>query len=187
MKEPSLPDLKGAISMDDRLREIAQNERLIEGAIAEAQLAVDEARRNGDRRSEVRLLGYLGNAFRVLGRGDEAIAALEESLRGAEALGDERARAIALIRLGEAQRCRDELKPAENTLRRALSTARARSEAADLVDFALQHLGKCLLDLGRLDEAEAVLEEALVLRKAKGDDELIASTELALARLREIR
>jgi tetratricopeptide (TPR) repeat protein len=37
-------------------------------------------------------------------------------------------------------------------------------EAADYEDFALQHLGKCLVEMGRVDEAIECLDRALVLR-----------------------
>jgi hypothetical protein len=48
------------------------------------------------------------------------------------------------------------------------------------VDFALQHYGKHLIDAGRVEEAVVCLREALRLRQAKGDKELIESTIKAL-------
>lgn len=57
----------------------------------------------------------------------------------------------------------------------------------DLRDFVLQHHGKSLCDAGRLAEAEAKLLEALALRRAKDDLELVASTEGALALVRARR
>lgn len=51
------------------------------------------------------------------------------------------------------------------------------------LDFALQHYGKCLVEMGEIARARACLEEAYELRKRKGDQTLIASTQRALAGL----
>ena len=120
-----------------------------------------------------------GNAARLLGRDEEAVAELGESLALAEKLGDERAAATARIRLGEAHRCFDRLAEAEACLRIALDGP------ADVQDFALQHLGKTLLDAGRAAEAAQALGAALELRRVKGDPALVASTEEALDLARE--
>jgi tetratricopeptide (TPR) repeat protein len=58
--------------------------------------------------------------------------------------------------------------------------------ASDYEDFALQHLGKCLVEMGRVDEAIACFDRALILRWMKADPELIASTEEALAGARSL-
>jgi thioredoxin-like negative regulator of GroEL len=59
-----LPDLYALTQWDERLREVAADPEAIEVAIAaaESQLA------RGEPSAESRLLGYLGNATRVLGR-----------------------------------------------------------------------------------------------------------------------
>lgn len=44
----------------------------------------------------------------------------------------------------------------------------------------MQHKGKCLLELGRIAEAQQCFKEALELRELKGDVSLIESTEQAL-------
>src|SRR5699024_12286139 len=50
----------------------------------------------------------------------------------------------------------------------------------EYVDFALQHKGKCLMELARLNDAEACFVKALALRNAKGDAALMDSTEQAI-------
>lgn len=127
-----------------------------------------------DPRERCRLHGYLGNAARLLGRDDEAISELERSRELANELGDARRSTVATIRLAEAHRSADRLELAERLLREALGTGECR-------DFALQHLGKTLLDAGRRDEAIETLAAALALRRATGDAALVASTEQALA------
>ena len=61
-----------------------------------------------------------------------------------------------------------------------LRTVRSSPELLDLLDFALHHLGKALLQAGDTEGATAALSEALFLREAKGDPSLVESTELAL-------
>nr|WP_250886688.1 hypothetical protein [Bacillus sp. SM2101] len=48
------------------------------------------------------------------------------------------------------------------------------------IDFALQHKGKCYLELNLLNEAEDCFIKALEIRKYKGNKSLIESTELAI-------
>jgi HTH-type transcriptional regulator, pleiotropic regulator of extracellular virulence genes len=176
-----LPDLEGLSVYDERLRAVAGDPAPVERAAQSAEAALLEARGRVDVRAEIRLLGYLGNARRMLGDVDGAVACLRRSLGLAESGGFERAAVVALIRLGEAHRCADEFARAEEVIAAALARA-----PRDLRDFALQHLGKCLLDAGHVERAEAVLEEALALRREKGDAELIRSTAAALARARAL-
>jgi tetratricopeptide (TPR) repeat protein len=173
-----LPDLETLSVFDDRVRGVARDAEAVRRVIARASAELEEARRRGDRAGEQWLLGYLGNAARLLGEHDAAVARLRESLTLADALGDERRAVVALIRLGEAHRCAGEPRAAEPLLQDAL--ARAEAAAPDLLDFALQHLGKALLDVGDTTRAREHLERALELRHAKGDAELIESTRAAL-------
>ena len=177
---PELPDLAALGMFDGRLREVARDAAAVEEALAAGRRALAEAT---EPRDELRLLGYVGNALRLLGRHHEAVAAQGSAVALAVELGDARGIAVARIRLGEALRCADELERAEAELRIALASTRAQPEL-ELTDFALQHLGKTLRDAGRTDEAEAVLTEALALREAKGDPALVESTRLALERAR---
>lgn len=171
-----LPDLDSLGEFDGRLRAVARDAARVEAALAAARQALAEA---VEPREELRLHGYVGNALRLLGRHEEAVAAQRRALALAERLGDGRAVAVTRIRLGEALRCADELEAAETELRAALAETR-RAPRLGLVDFALQHLGKTLLDAGRADEAQPLLAEALALREAKGDAALVDSTRLAL-------
>jgi tetratricopeptide (TPR) repeat protein len=172
----ALPDLSARCGWDERLRQVPDDPGSVERAIASARA---ELAATADSRERCRLHGYPGNAARLLGRDEEAVAELGESLALAEELGDEQAAATARTRLGEAHRCFDRLDEAEACLRVALDGP------ADVQDFALQHLGKTLLDAGRTAEAGQALEAALERRRAKGDPALVASTEQALALARE--
>lgn len=161
----TLPDLGGLVRLDERLREVPVD-----------RLAVEAALRDAKRMGR---LTYAGNAARILGRTEESIALLLEALDAAE--GD--LVVAAHIRLGEAYRCADRPDEAVRELEYALAEAR-RSGA--YVDFALQHLGKALIDAGSSERAVIVLEEALALRRERGEAELVESTQLALARARAL-
>jgi tetratricopeptide (TPR) repeat protein len=167
--------------MDDRLREVATEREAVERAAEAARERLEDA--GLDAVERVRTLGYLGNAERILGHHDAAVATLEECLAHAEELEDPPAVAVARIRLGEALRCADRLTEAEACLR----TAAAETEGEPLHHFALQHLGKCLTDEGLTTEAVVVLEQALRVRQETGTSELVASTEAALERASRLR
>jgi tetratricopeptide (TPR) repeat protein len=168
----TLPDLEGLTRFDERLRQVAEDRAAVERAIDAAREQLDRV----EAPEEVSmLLAYLGNACRAVGRLDEALA------YHCAALGGERSSA-ALIRLGETHRCREEYVEAERVLRQALDQA----VGTTLEDFALEHLGKTLVDRGDASAAQPLLERALELRRKKGNVDLVASTEAALARARAL-
>jgi len=184
--EADLPDLSTAIAFDVALREAPVDVDLLTRAVERAHAALADARRSSDDAATVRVLGYLGNVCRVLGRHDEAIAALTEAVTRARASGDHRANLVNRLRLGEAKKYRGDVTEAENIFRQALRDAREPS-LTGYHDFALQHLGKCRLEQGDAAEAVLLFEQALALRQRKGDQQLIASTEIALARALAVR
>jgi len=104
---------------------------------------------------------------------------LTEAVTLARTLGDRRREAANLIRLATARQYGGQHAEAEAIFREALALTET-GDAADYEDFALQHLGKCLVETGRVAEAMLCFDRALVLRWMKADAELIASTEQAL-------
>jgi tetratricopeptide (TPR) repeat protein len=145
------------------------------------QLALATA--SGDQAARLPLVGRVGELYYLLGDYQAAIPLLEEAVAGAQQLGARRLEVVNWIRLATTYQYAGRHDEAEPLFRRAIALARA-AEGADRLDFALQHFGKCLVEMGRLDEAIACFEEALALRQAKGDAGLIASTEQALAAVR---
>jgi len=169
----TLPDLEPLSREDARLRWVAADD----AAVADAAARAEERLAAAEPAERLRLLGYLGNAYRLLRRHDDAVAAHERAAALAEG---PRERAVALTRLGESLRCADRYGEAEAVLRGAVAAA-----PPEVRHYALQHLGKTLLDAGARREATALLEDTLALRRAGGDAALIASTERALAAARE--
>lgn len=180
----ALPDLQAMSRMDGRVRQVATDTPTVERAIETARAHLSAARSAGNQRAMIRILGYLGE--RLAGRLDEADATLSEALTASRLAKDARSIVVGLIRLGELRRCQDRYADAEVFLREALAIAEdpGHPECAMYRDFALQHLGKTVLDAGRRDEAVALLERALTIRTASGAASLIASTEQALRRAR---
>ncbi len=181
-----LPDLGTFATYGADLRQVPTDVAAIEAALGAARERLEQARAAGDQPAALSLHGYDGNGLRILGRHDQAIAHQERAVALAGTLNRPKAQVVSLIRLGETHRNADNYPEARRCFGDALDRIRAnRAELGAYEDFALQHLGKCLTDAGRAIEAIPCLEEALALRRTKGDPELIASTEAALTWARE--
>lgn len=133
-------------------------------------------------------LAHLGEAG-TLARGLRDYATAETYFRAAIALAtvlkDERQLAANTVRLGVVLHHDGSGREAEAEACFADILSRADAGAAAYHDFALQHLGKLQVEQGRLSEARGCFRRALALRELKGDPELIASTQRALAGLAE--
>ncbi|MFC8382400.1 phosphotransferase [Nocardia sp. NPDC057272] len=126
-------------------------------------------------------LRRLGIALMLLGRYDEALDRLDQALELADT---ERRRITVWINLADVYRYHGEPGHAEILYRRALHASRALDP--ELVSFAAHHLGKSLAEQHRPLEARELLNEAMRLRVADGDSELIESTRAALDHLDEL-
>jgi tetratricopeptide (TPR) repeat protein len=138
-----------------------------------------------DAAERLRLLGAIGNDERALGNLAAAERYLTDAVALARSLGDVRREAANLIRLATAMQYDNRHAEAEPFFRAALALTQ-RPEAGMYRDFALQHWAKWLVETGMVPEAVACFEQALALRHAKGDAELIASTEQSLVAAREL-
>jgi tetratricopeptide (TPR) repeat protein len=125
------------------------------------------------------LYSYIGNGYRVLNQAQKAIVYLKKALDLTRQEGDRRGEVRALIRLGEAYKYNLQHEKALECFAQSLTMSRT-AELSQYKDFALQHMGKCLLELGEFDHALMRFEEALDLRRKKGDQELILATETAI-------
>ena len=180
MGHMTLPDVQSRTTQDALLRQVPTDETFFRTAIDEVSTALDDARGRNDAEEVVRLSGFLGETYRILGDLEMAEQLVEEALRVAS--GSEAIRPVVanLIRLGEIYRCDNRFDEATYHLLKAISLPQDPDD--DIYrDFALQHLGKVLINDGQFDEACGVLEMALEIRQSRGDDALIASTSDALA------
>lgn len=143
-----------------------------------ATRALEEARKAGDAQVELSMLGYLTEAYRIIGDVETAERHGRAGLEIAER-GTARQRVVARLRLGEVLRCAGRYDEAGRTLRTALAEI-VDAETEMYRDFVLQHLGKTYLNANLRDDAIMALREALRIRQRKGDAALIASSEEAL-------
>ncbi|MFF2614690.1 tetratricopeptide repeat protein [Kitasatospora sp. NPDC058046] len=127
------------------------------------------------------LTRWIGIGHLCLGHHEEARTLLRQSLDLATETGNTRAVVATGLNLADAHRYAGDVRTADALYRSALDTARTRHP--ELLDFALQHTGKHLMERGDLTQARTHLQEALRLRIAKGDSELIESTQAALDRV----
>ena len=127
------------------------------------------------------LTRWIGVGLLALGQHGEARVFLRRSLELAAAARRTKAEVATGLNLGDAHRYAGDAEAAEACYRSALATA--RDGCPELLDFALQHFGKHLMERGDLTGARTHLREARRLRIAKGDAELLGSTQAALDRV----
>src|SRR5690625_6505773 len=86
---------------------------------------------------------------------------------------------VSLIRLGEALKYDHNHNVALELFNKAL--IKCSEHGIDLYeDFALQHKGKCLLELSRIEEAVRCFERVGEIREVKANDYLMSSTQQAI-------
>lgn len=179
----ALPDLTPHITFDtaqylrERPRDPEGFEQIIDLGTMYLRQALQE--RNVGKEVFIYLYSYLGNAYRVTNRTRKAIQYLNKAYQLARESFDEREEVRTLIRLGEAYKYDAQSEQALDCFERALLLTQTK-ELSHYKDFALQHMGKCFMELGEFDNALLRLEEALDLRKKKKDANLILSTEMAI-------
>lgn len=138
-------------------------------------------------RAAVKFLGEIGSYAKILGDLKEAREALEKSLELIESHQLGRiAWAVHTLRYGDVLKFQQEDLAAETAFRSVLEMSLRHSELRELEDFAYQHLGKLAIERKDRKGAEEFLMKALALRKQKKLPELIASTELALRKVRSL-
>ncbi|MFH8381895.1 tetratricopeptide repeat protein [Kitasatospora sp. NPDC018058] len=169
------------ITHDDSLRMVPTDRNKLTAAIGQLH---EELRALPEGRDPARarvLTRWIGIGQMCLGNHEEARAILRQSLDLAAAIGNTRAVVATGLNLGDAHRYAGDVRTADALYRSALNTA--RNQHPELVDFALQHTGKHLMERGDLADARAHLQEALRLRIAKEDAGLVESTQAALVRV----
>ncbi|MFD7827315.1 tetratricopeptide repeat protein [Kitasatospora sp. NPDC059803] len=173
--------LQHLITQDAGLRMVPIDRGKLTTAVGQLQDDLRALPEGADPARTRALTRWIGVGQVCLGRYEEALTFLRQSLDLAAASGNARAVVATSLNLGDAHRYAGDMRAADALYRSALGTA--RSHQPELVDFALQHTGKHLMERGDLAGAEAHLREALRLRIAKGDTELIGSTQAALSRV----
>lgn len=173
----SLSVLNKTIYFDhkDYLREKTTDSFLFEQYIIAAEELLKDC---NDDNEKYFLMGTLGNLYRIYGEPQKAIDILEICISNAMIEGNVNREIVSLIRLGEVYKYNNDPQNALLIFEQAEELCKEGNSL--YLDFVLQHKGKCLLEVDRIPEAKKCFNEALKLRKHKGDKELIESTLLAL-------
>ncbi|MBQ1094474.1 tetratricopeptide repeat protein [Streptomyces sp. B93] len=127
------------------------------------------ARSDHDQRGEAWVLRDMSNALRSLGRHEEAISTLQQSLVLCRKLGDLEGRVSATANMGDIYLQAGRPEKAVEYTRRALAIHRALGSDAWGVGIGLANLGDAYQRLGRFDDAVDCLEEAMTVLRASGN------------------
>ncbi|UTH74523.1 hypothetical protein [Chromobacterium sp. IIBBL 290-4] len=141
------------------------------------------ARRQGDAAALARAQSQAGLMLVYAGDVERGEACLRSAMEALAHLSDARGHCAAAIRWTQALEARGLWLASIAALEEQEARIRQHAGLQGLLDFVLQHLGKACLGAGRLDAAERALNEALALREAAGNAELIESSRQALAAL----
>jgi tetratricopeptide (TPR) repeat protein len=123
------------------------------------------------------VLGWLGAYLRIIGELEASKKNFLEAITLAQAAGEQKLVTTLQVRLSTTLHWLEEYEECGALLadlRKQLENDPAR------IDYVHQHYGKLLIELGKFDEARSELENALQLRRKKGEPELIQSTLQAL-------
>lgn len=171
---------------NDYLREKTTDPFKLKQVLAEAETYIEQALANLDKDKKYFLYGTIGNLFRICEKPQTAIRYLEQNLHDVQEDHHYTRIIVSLIRLGEAYKYNNDHERALYLFHQAINKCDVHTEGARYLDFALQHKGKCLLELKKGKEAINCFENALRIRREKGEPSLIASTQSALDLARKI-
>jgi tetratricopeptide (TPR) repeat protein len=143
------------------------------------------ARADQDERRRLEILSRLGPRLTILGQEQAASPLLEQALALARQSGEQRLEVANLLNLATAQQYLGKRDLAQDLFQEALDKARASGQL-EYEDFILHHWGRCFVEQGKREEALLCFEQALALRKKKGDQRGIDSTQRALDALRTL-
>jgi tetratricopeptide (TPR) repeat protein len=129
---------------------------------------VQLARRIRSRLIELQALGNLGALMERESGSAEALEVLEESMRLSARYGGSEAHSVALANLGNALQRAGRYAEALEMLERAMAVCEKRGVSLYRTDYAMERVD-VLLDMGRLREAEADLEELAEAESADAD------------------
>lgn len=138
-----------------------------------------------DERRQLEILSRLGPRLTILGKEQDAAPLLERALALARQFGEQRLEVSNLLNLATAQQYLGKRDLAQDLFQEALDKARAYAQG-EYEDFILHHRGRCFVEQGKREEAQTCFEQALALRKSKGDQRGIDSTQRALDALRAL-
>lgn len=131
-------------------------------------------------REQIYCLGLIGSYARMLHDLTVARQALNTAIELSSLMGDDRLILVNRIRLAQVYQWEQRYDLSEALFEAVLNQCRNTPTLESYLDFAYQHIGKCRFDQAQYEAAKNYFEQALELRKRKGDQSLIDSTQFAL-------
>ncbi|MGF1537037.1 MAG: tetratricopeptide repeat protein [Elainellaceae cyanobacterium] len=155
-------DVSGQAASLHQLAHLTQREN-VPAAIAyfEELRRIDEA--SGDRQSQIAALHQMGSLLKQQGNIDQALAVYRESLALSELSEAHLSQASTLAQIADIEKRQGKLSQAETTYRRSLVLLKRLdpSETQNQHAIVLHHLAAIRADLGDVDGAIALYQEAL--------------------------
>ncbi|QEL54585.1 hypothetical protein [Chromobacterium paludis] len=179
-KAPRVMDFNGLPGTEHVIDDDTLARRALNPAAMRKQAEALLAREGKDAAAQARAQSQAGLMLLYAGDIDRAEAWLRRAMEDLARLADAGGHCAAVIRWTQALEARGLWQASINALEEQEARIRQHAAPLALLGFALQHLGKARLGAGYLAEAESALREALLLREAAGDEELIASSRQAL-------
>lgn len=146
---------------------------------AQQRGALAAARASGDAAAELAAMTALGHGLFMAGEEAEAAPLLTDALTLARSRGDAKGEIEVLLGLATARQYLGERNAAVAQFEEGIRLCAASGERAQ-EHFLLHHLGRCLVEMGRIGEARDAFELALALREGLPNAQLAENTRAAL-------
>lgn len=178
MKLADIPHNVG-YHIDEDLREVPDDPAEMGRAI---DFLLGERRRISINDAELMSInGLLGVICRIVGDLESAYIFTREAISTANKIGNKQASVQNEIRLATVLQWQGKYRRADEMYQSVALECSLEGDLRRYLDFALQHFGKSLFEQRRYHEAAYMFSKALEFRLEGGNEELIASSRLALA------
>ena len=170
-------------TIGDNLREVPDDWKAFEKGI----LFLEKKLADADTKLEkVQYLSKLGVLNRIIGNLEKSLQQLTEAQSIIRNLDNEKLYILNEIRLATTLQFQGKFEAAEEIHTALEHQIHTNDSHHDLLDFIYQHKGKNYYEWGKLELALAEFEKALSIRKIKGNEGLIHSTEIAIQKIKEL-
>jgi tetratricopeptide (TPR) repeat protein len=163
---------------NEELREIPNAPSEMRRAIQFFQAQLDD--RDTDIYQQIRLYGIIGVCARILGEFSLAHTALKSAIALSEEVQEERLKTINELRLAHVYQWQRQFEVSDRRFAKVLVHCARNPVLEPYLDFAYHHAGISKFDQAQYAKAQWCFEQALAIRRRKGDCTLIKSTRFAL-------
>ncbi len=170
-------------TIGNNLREVPDDWEEFEKGIISLEKKLANANTNLEK---AKYLSKLGTLNRIIGNLEISFTQLTDAQLIIRNLDNEKLYVVNEIRLATTLQFQGEFETAEKIHATLEHQIHSNDRHHDLLDFIHQHKGKNYYEWGKLALALTEFEKALSIRKIKGDEALIHSTEMAIQKMRAL-